>query len=1249
MTFTKTSSRALLLLLGALLATGCVTPVSESERPCPCAEGWTCCPDAQVCVANASQCDRLRPPETPPVLTAPSAPRSVTATPEPDAAVLSWFEPESHGGTALTGYTVDSEPHEEGLAVTVDGRTARVTGLRRGGTYRFTVAARNAVGTGPAGSAEPVRMPDVPEAPTPPAALRGDGEAHVTWQAPASNGGLPVLRYVVTAQPRGLRVETSGPELSAVVSTLTNGEAATFTVRAVNAVGEGPDSAASGPVVPAGLPGAPASVSATPGVRAVAVSWQAPGDTGGLPLSGYVVTASPGGASQQVDGAAASTTFTGLENDTAYTFTVAARNEVGPGPETRSAAALTPALPGAPLGVEATPGTRSLTVAWRPPASDGREPLAGYTVVALPSGVSVEVGPDARGATLEAVPSTRAQTVSVTARSAVGQGPSASAAWPVRTRPEPVEVTAPRVPSETGGCLTVSYGLRQVDGERADVRVEVDAEGDGTFLRATQAGSDTHSGLVALATSAEGTSHAFRWNRARDFAGAAPAARVRITATVPGTAPVVRTLDVPLAAEPRRCELETDAPPVEGIPLPWASNAFAVAPGDFDRDGKQDLAVVQAEGTSVLRGLGNGRFKASRSPAVSLEGSRLVSADLDKDGLLDLLALDSAWLQVARGRGDGTFETPVSTSLSFEENLEQAHLPLVRDLDGDGAAEVIAAHNRTLFVLRHTGGGAFSKAYTRAVGPGPVVAGDFDRDGREELIIAGDFLGAFRHQGQLTFTVELLRQVGPGRVLSAVAADFNGDGFLDLAEAREEVSEVSVRVFFNDGAGGFAAPVERLRHERFWGQKASLTAGDLDADGTQDLAYVHEEHEVLYLLRGRGDGTFETQETGAGRTPQALATADFDGSGKPDLLVRSRETALRVLKDLEAPRRVDTGFGVVTADFDGDGWDDVASVANMDSVVVHLTRPTGELVQRGPTPTHPRTWRLLPGRFDAGPTMDLLALADRVDLSTSPMLTLLRGNGDGTFAAGEPIAPELNPDLLTSGDVDGDGDLDLALSTWRQDGQFSFWDVRLLHNRGDGTFVVGGVLTTHMSVDGLALRDLNRDGRMDLVVLRELSPAFELGIFEHRADGTLVKVREVSPLWDSCYPAAMLVEDLNGDGFQDVSISCSGPQGGVLPMWGGSNFWFSDRDFLPMPNNAFGLSARDVDGDGWRELLVGSPASESACIFRAQGHGAYAPATCFGTLRVAFDVLPLDVEHDGRPELLVGGRLSENTTLLRLR
>src|SRR5205085_6291348 len=106
----------------------------------------------------------------------------------------------------------------------------------------------------------------VPGAPGSVSAARGDASATVTWTAPQSDGGSPILSYEVTAAPGGATASTTGA-LMASVTGLTNGTAYTFTVRATNAVGQGSASSPSSAVTPAAVPGAPAGVSATAGVR----------------------------------------------------------------------------------------------------------------------------------------------------------------------------------------------------------------------------------------------------------------------------------------------------------------------------------------------------------------------------------------------------------------------------------------------------------------------------------------------------------------------------------------------------------------------------------------------------------------------------------------------------------------------------------------------------------------------------------------------------------------------------------------------------------------------------------------------------------------------------------------------------------------------------------------------------------------------------------------------------------------------
>lgn len=1264
-------SRVLSLLLGALLFSGCINPVSEGERPCPCTDGWTCCPDANVCVADASRCEQLRPPK-PPEPTAPSAPRQVSAMTDPGTVRLAWFEPAQNGGSTITGYDVGVEPHDEGIQVQVDGTSAVVTGLRAGGTYRFTITARNAVGASPVAGVDSVSLPDVPTAPESLAVERGDRQVRVTWNTPTSDGGRSVLHYVVTAHPSGASVATDGPVLTTTVNGLTNGVASTFTVNAVNAVGASPASTESASVVPAARPGAPASVNATPGVRAVSVSWQPPEDTGGLPVSGYLVTASPGGATQQVDGAASEATFTDLQNDTAYTFTVAARNDVGQGPESSTASARTHAPPSAPVSVQAEPGVRALTVTWEPPASDGRSSLTGYTVVAHPSGARIEVGANQHGAVLEDVPSTKAQTISVVARNAVGDSPAATAGAPVKAQPTPVEVTRLDTPSAVRGCQPVTYTLRQVDRERADVLVEFDATGNGSFTRATQA-ADAHyeraSGQVALLTSEHGTAHTFRWNRPKDVSSAAPEARIRITATVPGAPPTTRTHAVALSAPEMRCEVDLDSSLIQLMSQPVSGKTYGTALGDFNQDGKPDVAVLLDANPEVrmLRGLGNGGLEFQNAqPDMLMRGKHLVAVDIDQDGLLDLLAADAAagpGVEVRRGQGNGFFDARVHSAIPSTYSNDHTYdltPPVVRDLDGDGTPEVVLSLPTRLVIMRHTGGAQLTVAYagpkTHHQAQSAVVTGDFDNDKRQDVVVIGGAIQAFYGRGHFTFTSENLGWL-EGNVAFATAADFNDDGHLDIAALVVGRNESAIHLLQGDGTGRFGAPV-RLHHHTWtsFGAQSHLISGDFDGDGRQDLAYTHADESTVTLFQGRGDGTFEPRTLPAGRYPSRLVAGDFDGSGKPDLAVLSgMERTVRVLRDLEVPAQMDIGSSFVTADFDGDGQDDIASRRG-DSVQVHLTRAEGGLVMRGPSPLPAVTGTLLAGRFDAGPTMDLLALTRQQSLPPfQQSLVLLRGNGDGTFRPGEALS--LGEDIsnwgtqqLVTGDVDGDGDLDIILDVSRREGGFDVVDLRVLRNEGDGTFVNGGVIASYSSNNLLFASDLNQDGRADLVVLRGIYPTFEVIIYEGRADGTMVKRSDFTPTIASCSPGGIVAEDLTGDGLADLAVACTDSAGGVVPIINSGNFTFYSNGLARVGANGANLAARDLDGDGFPELLVTAPQQQAVCVLPSWGYGAFGIASCFGTLHTSHRVALVDVDHDGVPEVLTGdGFFSAGTTLLRIR
>jgi hypothetical protein len=256
----------------------------------------------------------------------PGAPTEVTATAGNGKATVAFTAPASRW-SPIAFYTVTASPGGA-RATSTAGSPITITGLTNGTTYTFTVTATNGIGTGPPSKPSNAVTPvGVPGAPAAVIVIAGDGQATVGFIAPPANGS-PITRYTATASPgRAQATSTTGSPIT--ITGLTNGTTYTFTVTATNEAGTGPPSAPSIPVTPATVPGAPTAVSATAGDGQATVNFTAPPSNGSA-ITGYTVTASPGGAT--APGSGSPITVTGLKHGTVYTFTVTATNGVGTGP-----------------------------------------------------------------------------------------------------------------------------------------------------------------------------------------------------------------------------------------------------------------------------------------------------------------------------------------------------------------------------------------------------------------------------------------------------------------------------------------------------------------------------------------------------------------------------------------------------------------------------------------------------------------------------------------------------------------------------------------------------------------------------------------------------------------------------------------------------------------------------------------------------------------------------------------------------
>ncbi|GLC87728.1 fibronectin type III domain-containing protein [Lysinibacillus piscis] len=290
--------------------------------------------------------------------TAPDAPTSVTATAGNGQAVVNFTAPINDGGSPITGYTVKvytGGVEQVALAKNGTASPITVTGLTNGTAYTFKVIAKNSVGDSTESTASsavtPIAPATVPDVPTSVTATAGNGQAVVNFTAPTNDGGSPITGYTVKVYTGGVEqvaLAKNGTASPITVTGLTNGTAYTFKVIAKNSVGDSTESTASSavtPIAPMTVPDAPTNVMAVGGNGQAIVSFDAPMNDGGSPITSYTVKVYTGGMEQPAlatNGPTSPIMVTGLTNGTDYTFTVIVTNSVGDSLESLASVVITP-------------------------------------------------------------------------------------------------------------------------------------------------------------------------------------------------------------------------------------------------------------------------------------------------------------------------------------------------------------------------------------------------------------------------------------------------------------------------------------------------------------------------------------------------------------------------------------------------------------------------------------------------------------------------------------------------------------------------------------------------------------------------------------------------------------------------------------------------------------------------------------------------------------------------------------------
>lgn len=504
-----------------------------------------------------------------------------------------------------------------------------------------------------------------------------------------------------------------------------------------------------------------------------------------------------------------------------------------------------------------------------------------------------------------------------------------------------------------------------------------------------------------------------------------------------------------------------------------------------------------------------------------------------------------------------------------------------------------------------------------------------------------------------------------------VTADFDGDGIVDLAVVYYW-QRPKLTILLGDGDGAFGEPTHYPAEVAHF-----VASGDFDHDGDPDLVVSNygdaAQLDTVSFYFNEGDGTFGApMDVFVGRKPLQMAPADFDGDGDLDLAVGAIGTTSNPILDVTILYNDGTGafpqsesflggdqdayywplrpWSLTAGDLNGDGLPDLAVGHAYQHCSVLLNDGSGgfgppatHFVDSGPAGIDDASGiTLVDADHDGDLDVMFSCIYMRVYVTGDPgAVALFRNQGDGTLGEPEVIALmaySTGAEDLVAADVTGDGWDDIVMA-WEGGGELG-WGV--LEADGAGGFGVTTRYTGGDSPTAVCPVDMDGDDDLDVVVPSRGSMSASVHLNPGNGDFSPQPVFPVNGFDYRHFDAG----DLDNDGDLDLAV-CGGGlgfDGWIQVMRNQGDGTYGGSEWFDLPNTARRIKIRDLDGDGWNDLVWADDPDGPPYDFKTMmndGDGTLGPyrnwtvGTC-GTRELA----TIDIDDDGDLDVLLGEYLS---------